>query len=122
MKIIKLTILILAPFLTGFVFAQGAEAPAAWDIAGLFLSTSALAAAVLALTSFVKKNIIKSLTGVGTIAVSVIIGTGFGWVGHLLGYLDGGLVASLGFGASAGILASGGWDAISGLLGKRSAG
>lgn len=91
--------------------------PAVW-----FLSTTALAAIVASLVAFLKKHFIKSLDGLGTVIASLIVGVLMGVVGHLLGYLTDGLVAAIGFGGSAGLLASGGWDALKGILGKRSAG
>jgi len=45
-----------------------------------------------------------------------------GIVGNLLGYVEGSIVAAIGFGVSAGLLASGGWDAVTGALSKSRAG
>ncbi len=67
-------------------------APVAPDVGAWFASTTALAGIVL------------------------------GIVGNLLGYVEGSIVAAIGFGVSAGLLASGGWDAVTGALSKSRAG
>ena len=105
-------------FLTGFAFAQAPAAPA-FDIGAWFVDTAALAGVIVATVAFIREHVLKTLEGVGVVLTSLAIGAAFGVGGHVLGYLTGGLVPSLVFGVSAGLAASGGWDAISGLLGKR---
>lgn len=117
----KLALVVLAPLLLGAAYAQAAT-PVATDIAGWFASTAALAVVVAAVVAFLREHLLKSLAGIGVVLVSVIVGAALGFVGQLLNYVEGGVIAGLAFGASAGLLASGGWDAVAGLLGKRSAG
>lgn len=107
-------------FVFGVAFAQEAAATGV-DIGEWFASTAALAAIVAAAVAFIKSHILKNIDGIAVVALSLAVGAGFGFGGHALGYVEGGLVAALGFGLSAGLLASGGWDVISGLLGKRQA-
>lgn len=120
-RIHLLLLVILAPVLAGLAFAQGDTAPAGIDIGSWFASTAALAAIIAAAVAFIKEHIFKEATGLAVVALSLAVGAGFGFGGHALGYIEGGLVAALGFGLSAGLLASGGFDAISSLLGKRKA-
>ena len=89
------------------------------DIAAWFASSAALAAVIVALVAFVKKNLIPTLTGIATVFVSLGLGAAAGLIGHFAGYLTDGITPALMFGVSAGFLASGGWDAIAGLMGKR---
>ncbi len=91
------------------------------DIGSWFASTAALAAVIVAAVSFLKSHVLKNLHDLATVAVSLGLGVLAGLAGHFLGYLETGLTGALAFGATAGFLASGGWDAVSGLLGKRTA-
>jgi len=113
--------LILVPFLVGFAFAQTPDTPALPNVAEWFASTAALAALVAALVAFLKKHVLTGLDGLATVLASLAVGGLLGLVGHWVGFLTDGLMPALGFGVSAGLLASGGWDAITGLLGKRKA-
>jgi xanthine/uracil permease len=89
------------------------------DVASWFASTAALSAVIIAAIAFLKKNVLKNLHDLATVAASLGLGVVAGVAGHLLGYLDTGLAAAAGFGLTAGFLASGGWDALASLLGKR---
>lgn len=104
--------------LAGVAFAQEAAAAGA-DVASWFASTAALAAVVVAVVSFVKAHVLKKLHDLATVAVSLAVGAALGLAGSLLGYIEGGVGAGAAFGVAAGFLASGGWDAITGALGKR---
>ena len=101
-------------------FAQAPDAPA-FDIGAWFVDTAALAAIIVTVVAYIREHVLKNLAGAAVIALSLGVGAGFGLAGHAFGFLDGGLVPSLVFGLSAGLAASGGWDAVSGLLGKREA-
>lgn len=122
MKLLTRTLTILLALLTlaGVAFAQEAAA-AGVDVASWFASTAALAAVVVAVVSFVKTHVLKNLHGLATVAVSLVVGVALGLAGAFMGYIEGGVAAGLSFGAAAGFLASGGWDALTGLLGKRKA-
>lgn len=111
------TLILAALALAGLAFAQEAAAAGA-DVASWFVDTAALAAIVAAATAFVKANVIKSLSGAATVGVSLAIGAALGVSGHFLGYVEGGLQVALGFGITAGFLASGGWDVLRSALGK----
>jgi len=89
------------------------------DIASWFVDTAALAGIIVTVVAFLKEHILTALHGAWTIVVSLAVGVVFGVGGHLLGHVEGGLMAGVTFGAAAGFIASGGWDAIKGLLGKR---
>lgn len=117
----KLALVVLTPLLLGSAYAQAAT-PVTPDIAAWFASTAALAVVVAAVVAFLREHLLKNLAGIGVVLASVAVGAVFGFVGQLLNYVEGGTIAGLAFGASAGLLASGGWDAVTGLLGKRSAG
>ena len=104
----------------GVAFAQEAAAGGA-DIASWFASTAALAAVVVTVVSFVKTHLLKNLHDLATVGVSLVVGVALGLAGSFMGYIEGGVAAGASFGATAGFLASGGWDALSGLLGKRKA-
>src|SRR5690606_20757643 len=113
-------VVLFVPFLLGFAFAQEV-APVAPDVGAWFASTAALAAVVAAVVAFLKKHVLTGLDGLATVLASLAVGALLGLVGHALGFLTDGLLPALGFGVSAGLVASGGWDAITGLLGKRQA-
>lgn len=109
------------PVLTdGPAIVQVVEAPdpAPFDIAAWFADTAALAAVVVAAVAFLRAHLLKSLSGVAVIITSLIVGGILGAIGSALGYVEGGVTSGLMFGVTAGFLASGGWDAIGGLLGK----
>lgn len=91
------------------------------DFAQYFVDTAALSAAVVAIVAFVKKHVLKNLHDLATVGVSLLVGAALGVGGHFLGYLTAGLPAAASFGLAAGFLASGGWDAVGGLLAKRRA-
>lgn len=115
-----LTLLLFLLTATGIAFAQAAATEGV-DIASWFASTAALAAVVVAAVSFVKTHLLKNLHDLATVAVSLAVGVTLGLAGAVIGYIEGGVAAGLSFGAAAGFLASGGWDALTGLLGKRKA-
>lgn len=89
------------------------------DLSPLFVNPIALAVAVAALTQFVKEHLITSLSGIGTITTSLVIGAALGAIGAFAGEVEGGLLHGVAFGIASGVVASGGWDAISALLRKR---
>lgn len=113
-------VVLFVPFLLGFAFAQEV-APVAPDVAAWFASTTALAGIVVAAVAFLKRHVLKTLDGLATVLASLAVGGLLGLIGHWVGFLTDGLMPALGFGVSAGLIASGGWDAITGLLGKRKA-
>ena len=91
------------------------------DFSQYFASTAALAAVVVAVVAFLKEHVLKGLHDLATVGVSLAVGAALGALGSLpmFGYVEGGLLAGVSFGVAAGFLASGGWDAFKGLLGKR---
>jgi len=113
-------VVVLAPLLVGFAAAQdaipGTPSP---DIAAWFASTAALAAVVAAAVALIRKHILKTLDGVGVIIASIVIGALLGLAGQVLGYVEGGALAGLAFGAAAGLTASGGMDALRAVISKR---
>lgn len=113
--------LVLAPLLVGFAFAQEV-APVAPDVGAWFASTTALAGIVVAVVAFLKKRVFVGADGLVVVIISLATGAVLGIVGNLLGYVEGSIVAAIGFGVSAGLLASGGWDAVTGALSKSRAG
>jgi hypothetical protein len=115
-KTLTLTLLALA---IGFAVAQDALPEPTFDPATWFASTSALAAIVVAAVAFLKKNILTSMSGWVTIAFSFGLAIVASIGGSFTSLYDAQLVEAITFGAGAGLLASGGWDAIRGLLGKR---
>ena len=88
------------------------------DFASYFVDTAALAVAVAAVVAFIKTNLLKNLHGLATVAVSLAIGAILGVAGHFLGSVEGGILPAVAFGVAAGFLASGGWDAVKGVLSK----
>lgn len=122
MKLVTRTLVLIVLALTvgGVAFAQEAAAEGV-DIAAWFASTAALAAVVVTIVSFLKAHILKNMHDLATVAASLVVGVALGLAGSFMGYIEGGVAAGASFGAAAGFLASGGWDAISGLLGKRRA-
>ena len=89
------------------------------DIASWFKDTAALAGIIIAVVAFLKEHVIKGLHDWATVLASLAVGAALGAAGSLLGYVEGGVTAGLAFGVAAGFLASGGWDAVKRLLGKR---
>lgn len=122
MKLVTRTLALLTILLmlAGVAFAQEAAAAGA-DIESWFKSTAALAGIVVAVVSFLKTHVLKNMHDLATVAASLVVGVALGLAGSFMGYIEGGVAAGASFGAAAGFLASGGWDAISGLLGKRKA-
>jgi small basic protein len=91
----------------GLTLAQDVGIPP--DLAEWFASQASLAAAVAALVALIRKHLWKSLDGVAVVGVSVVLGIALAHLGHRLGYLG---ADWLTFGLMAGLLASGGMDAI----------
>ena len=89
------------------------------DIASWFVDTAALAGVVGAVIAFVKKNVLKGMHDWATVIASLAVGAGLGAYGGHAGFVDGGIAAGAAFGVGAGFIASGGWDFLKGLLGKR---
>lgn len=116
-RVIILAMLAGAAF--GLALAQDALPEPSFDPATWFASTAALAAVIVAAVAFIKRNILKSMTGVMTVAFSFALGIGIAVVGSFTSFYDASIVEALAFGAGAALLASGGWDAIVGVLGKR---
>jgi hypothetical protein len=103
--------------LASLAFAQ--ELPdASFDPAAWFTSSAALAAAVVAFIAFIKQNVVK-LDGWLTIAASFGVSIVVAVVGSFTSFYDATVPQALAYGASAGLLASGGWDAVKGLLGGK---
>lgn len=113
-------VLVLFGFVAGLAFAADATAQG-FDIGSWFVDTAALAGVVVAVVAFLRAHVLKSIEGFGVVLVSLGVGAGLGVAGSFLGYVEGGVVTAVGFGLSAGLLASGGWDAVTGALGKRQA-
>lgn len=103
---------------SGLAFAQEVV-PVEFDLSGIFTTTAALAGAVMSITAFLKKNVFKAAEGLVVIIISLVTGALLGLLGGYLGFIEGTFVSTVGFGLSAGLLASGGWDAISGLIKQR---
>lgn len=119
---IKQFVFALLVLVFGFAFAQPVDGTPAPDIAAWFASTAALAAIVAAVVAFLKTHVFKTAEGLVVVLLSIATGAVLGLVGQLLGYVEGGAFAGLAFGATAGLIASGGWDAVKGVLGKSRAG
>jgi hypothetical protein len=91
----------------GLALAQDASIPT--NVAEWFASQASLAAVVAALVALVRKHLWKSLDGPAVVGVSVALGIVLAYLGHRLGYLGADWFV---FGAAAGLLASGGVDAL----------
>ncbi len=83
------------------------------NLADWFVSQASLAAVVAALVALVRKHLWKSLDGPAVVGVSVALGIALAYLGHRLGYLGADWFV---FGVTAGLLASGGVDAVRGIL------
>ena len=124
MKTIRLvptlvTILLIVG-LAQVAFAQAELPEPGFDPRLWFGSAAALAGTIVAIVSLLKTHVLKSLTGLGTVAVSFGLGVGLAVVGSLIpavGY-EATIVEAATFGVSAAALASGGWDAVTGALGS----
>lgn len=114
MRLARITSCFSVLALLGFALAQELPEPTL-DLGAWAASTAALAAVIAAAVSFVKRNLIP-LRGWRTVAASLVLGAVGGAVLHFTGHIAE-LLPALGHGASAGLLASGGWDALKGLLG-----
>lgn len=120
LPVLALLVIGAAVLFGNLAFAQTSAAPT-FDLAAWFVDTAALAVVIAGVVAFIREHILKTLEGFGVVLTSLAVGAVFGVGGHVLGYLTGGLVPSLVFGVTAGLAASGGWDALAGLLGKRKA-
>lgn len=115
-----LTLAALAAFaLLAVAWAQAAELPeASFDPRVWVGSAAAGAAAIFAATGFIKEHVLTSLKGPATLAVSF----GLGIVGAVAlsftSIYDAGVAEAASFGFSASVLASGGYDALAGAVGK----
>jgi hypothetical protein len=95
----------------GLALAQDVGIPP--NLAEWFASQASLAAVVAALVALVRKHVWKGLDGVAVVGVSVALGIALAYLGHRLNYLGADWPT---FGLMAGLLASGGVDAIRGTL------
>lgn len=85
--------------------------PRAW-----FGSAAAYAAAVAAVVAFIKQHVLTNLSGWRTVMTSFGIAIGGAVAASVTGVFDAAVLEAVAFGASAGLLASGGWDAVNSLL------
>jgi hypothetical protein len=104
MRRILATVSVLA---LGLALAQDVGIPP--DLAEWFASQASLAVVVAALVALIRKHLWKSLDGVAVVGVSVALGIALAYLGHRLSYLGADWFT---FGVMAGLLASGGMDAI----------
>jgi len=95
----------------GLALAQDASIPT--NVAEWFVSQASLAAVVAALVALIRKHLWKGLDGVAVVGVSVALGIALAYLGHRLNYLEADWFT---FGLMAGLLASGGVDAIRSVL------
>jgi hypothetical protein len=91
----------------GLALAQDVGMPP--NLADWFVSQASLAAVVAALVALIRKHVWKGLDGPAVVGVSVALGIVLGYLGHGLGYLGSDWFT---FGMVAGLLASGGVDAL----------
>jgi uncharacterized membrane protein len=105
------SILAASVLVFGLALAQDASIPT--NVAEWFTSQVSLAAVVAALVALVRKHVWKSLDGVAVVGVSVALGIVLAYLGHRLGYLGADWFV---FGLAAGLLASGGVDALRGIV------
>ena len=84
-----------------------------------FAGYSALGAALIIPTvELLRAHVLKGLQGVLVVLLSVAVGAAYGTIGMLVGYLDGTIVTAAGFGAWAGVLASGANKYVDGVVKK----
>jgi len=95
----------------GLAMAQDVGIPT--NLAEWFASQASLAAVVAALIALVRKHLWKGLDGVAVVGVSVALGIALAYLGHRLNYLGADWFT---FGLIAGLLASGGVDALRGIV------
>jgi hypothetical protein len=95
----------------GLALAQDVGIPP--NLAEWFVSQASLAAVVIALVALIRKHLWKGLDGVAVVGVSVALGIVLAYLGHRLNYLGADWFT---FGLTAGLLASGGVDAIRSVL------
>ncbi len=101
----------------GIALAQPETLPeATWDPAQWFGSAAALAAVVAAAVAFLKRNVLTNLAGWLTVGMSFALAIVAAVVASFTSIYDAALMEAVTFGGSAGLLASGGWDALRGLL------
>lgn len=86
------------------------------DIQQWFTDTATLSAVILVTITFIKTNIYK-LQGIQTLIASFALGTLLSFTGYFLGHFDT-IPATIIYGATSALLASGGWDAITSLITK----
>jgi hypothetical protein len=79
--------------------AFGPEAFAGYTALGALL--------IIPTVELLRAHLLKTLDGVGVVLLAVAVGVLYGIAGHLAGFLEGQLIAAAGFGAWAGVLASG---------------
>lgn len=107
------------PLVLGVALAQPEGLPEpTWNPAEWFGSAAALAAVVAAAVAFLKRNVLTNLTGWLTVGMSFALSILAAIIASFTSVYDAALMEAVTFGASAGLLASGGLDAIRGLLGK----
>jgi hypothetical protein len=107
---------------TLFTFAFAQELPeVSFDPRVWLGSAAALAAFVATAVAFVKRNLIP-LHGAATVVASFVLSIGISVGLSFTAWSDASLVDAASFGVTAAVLASGGWDAIKGLLGAVLAG
>lgn len=116
--LLVLSLPILLLLLVGVALAQATVPEPSWDPTTWFASTAAWAGVIVALVSFLKRNLVPSLSGWMTIAASFAVGVVGAVIASMTSLYDASLLDAASFGVGASILASGGWDAIRGLLGK----
>lgn len=105
--------LVASTLVLGLASAQDVGIPP--NIADWFASQASLALVVVALVALVRKHVWKTLDGPAVVGASLILGIGLAYIGHRLGYLGADWLV---FGLGAGVLASGGVDAVRAVLRK----
>lgn len=109
-----------AVLLLGIAFAQDTPItlPAEFDPRVWFGSAAALGAFVFAAVGFAKEHVFKTMQGRATIGLSFALGVVIAVVGSFTPYFEASLVEAVLFGASAALIASGGWDGLKTAIGK----
>lgn len=103
----------------GAALAQQPELPdVGYDPRAWFASAGAWAAAIVALVALLKTHVLTSISGLGTVALSFAVGVGGAVVGSLIPWIgfDASVIEAATFGVTAAALASGGWDAVRGVI------